>query len=197
VRGVLLNPKTGAAEGTSHVPASDEVAEWTRRLDRSLALDRNRQLLEAAVEFPHLRATSTTMRYLCHPAAANGISRASSGAAWGTGSAYTEIVAANAIAATFYVAGVTWSWWTPIVAADTTYEIEVVIASGAASAEVEQIVIPASVRVDTAVGPVPSQLVTLPEPREFAANTRLSVKLRYGTAAAVTLTGIKLLYQRV
>lgn len=38
---------------------------------------------------------STTKRYLSYPAAAAGISRASSGSAWGTGNSYSEVSSAN------------------------------------------------------------------------------------------------------
>lgn len=137
---------------------------------------------------------TTTKRYLAYPAAAAGISRASSGAAW-TNSAWTEVVPASTITDAFNIAGVTWMWWTPLAAVDTTYEIELCLGTGAAASEVEKIVIPASVRMDTAVGYVPSNFVVLPEPFEVAANTRVATRLRYGTAAAVTVTGIKILYQ--
>jgi len=137
---------------------------------------------------------TTTNRYLCYPAAASGVSRSSSGSAW-TDSAWTEVVPANTITSTFYIAGVTWMWWTPLAAADTTYEIELVLGIGSAGSETEIIVIPASVRADTLAGHLPTNVVILPEPKEVAANTRVAVKLRYGVAASVTVTGIKILYQ--
>ena len=65
---------------------------------------------------------TTTNRYLAYPAAAAGISRASSGSTAWSYSAYTQIVPANAITSTFYLAGLTWCWHTPIAAADTTYQ---------------------------------------------------------------------------
>jgi hypothetical protein len=137
---------------------------------------------------------TTTNRYLSYPAAAAGISRASSGTGW-TVSSYTEVVPASTIAATFYIAGVTWMWWTPLAAVDTTYEVTIEIATGGAGAETMQIQIPASVRMDTAVGYVPSQMVILPEPVQVAANTRVAVRINYGVSASVTVTAIKILYQ--
>lgn len=194
--GLLLDPRTGAVEGRVPVPRSGEVEAWAEQVERGAALGRSRDLLARAREHPGLQATTTTNRYLCAPAAAAGISRATSGAAW-TNSAYTEIIAANAITTTFYIAGVTWMWWTPLAAVDTTYEIELALGVGGAGAEVEKIVIPSSVRNDTAVGMMPSNFVMLPEPHQVAANSRVAVRVRYGTAAAVTLTGIKVWYQTV
>jgi hypothetical protein len=104
-------------------------------------------------------------------------------------------VPANTITSTFYIAGVTWCWWTPLAAADTTYEIELALGIGSAGSETEIITIPASVRADTLAGHVPTNIVMLPEPREVAANTRVAVRLRYGVAASVTVTGIKIIYQ--
>ena len=141
--------------------------------------------------------TTTTNRYLCYPALAAGVTRASSGVAWGAGSAYTELVPINTIASTFYIAGITWMWWTPVIAADTTYEIVLELGIGGAGAEVMIIYAPASVRGDTLVGYVPSNMIIFPEPKEVAANTRVAVKLHYGVAAAVTVSAIKILYEMV
>jgi hypothetical protein len=138
---------------------------------------------------------TTTNRYLAYPAAAAGVSRTSSGSAWGSGSAWTELVPANTITSTFYIAGLTWMWWTPAAAADTTYEIVLGLGIGAAGSEVEKIQIPASMRGDSLAGYMPSNIVILPEPFEVAANTRVAVKLYYGVAASVTVTAIKILYQ--
>ena len=139
---------------------------------------------------------TTTNRYLSYPAAAAGISRASSaGAAWSF-SAYTEVVPVNTITATFYVAGLTWAWHTPVAAADTTYEWIIELATGAASSEVLAIQVPASIRGDTLVGYVPSNYVIFPEPKQMASNTRISVRVAYSLATTSnTLTGIKILYQ--
>jgi len=63
---------------------------------------------------------TTTNRYLAYPAAANGISRASSGGVAWSFSAWTEVVPASTITADFYIAGITWAWHTPVAAADTS-----------------------------------------------------------------------------
>ena len=138
---------------------------------------------------------TTINRYLSYPASAAGITRASSGSAWGTGSVWTEVVPVNTITATFYIAGLTWMWWTPPVAADTTYEIVLGLGTGGAGAEVEKIQVPASMRGDTLAGYMPSNIVIFPEPMQVAANTRVAVKLYYGVAASVTVSAIKILYQ--
>jgi hypothetical protein len=140
--------------------------------------------------------STTTNRYLSYPAAAAGISRASSGGAAWTFSAYTEVVPANAITSDFYIAGLTWAWHTPLAAVDTTYEWLIELATGAAASEVLAIQVPSSVRNDTAVGFVPSNYVFFAEPKFIAANTRISVRVAYNTATTSnTLSGIKILYQ--
>lgn len=138
---------------------------------------------------------TTTANYLTYPSAASGISRASSGGAAWSNSAYTELVPASTITSTFYIAGVSFIWHTPIAAADVTYEVELDIATGATSSEVVIITVPASVRADTLVGMVPSMHIALPEPRQVAANTRLSVRVRQSLATtSQTYTGIKIFY---
>lgn len=140
---------------------------------------------------------TTTNRYLSYPAAATGISRASSGSTAWSYSAYTEVVPANAINVTYYLAGLTWCWHTPIAAADTTYQWIIELATGGTGSEVLAVQIPCSVRADTAVGYVPSNVVMLPEPKEIAANTRISVRVAYSLATTSnTLSGIKIIYQR-
>lgn len=144
----------------------------------------------------NFKMSTTTNRYLSYPAAASGISRASSGGAAWSFSAYTELVPASTITSTFYIAGLTWAWHTPVALADTTYEWIIEIATGAAAAEVLAVQIPCSIRSDTLVGYVPSNLIMLPEPKEIAANTRLSVRVAYSLATTSnTLSGIKLLYE--
>jgi hypothetical protein len=140
---------------------------------------------------------TTTNRYLSYPAAAAGISRASSGGAAWSFSAYTEVVPANAIAVDFYVAGVSWMYHTPAAAVDTTYEVLFQLATGAAAAEVLALEWAGSFRMDTAVGYVPEGRVIFPEPKFVAANTRLSVRIAQSLATTSnTMSGIKLLYQR-
>ena len=141
---------------------------------------------------------TTTRRYLSYPAAATGISRASSGGVAWSYSAYTEVVPASTITSTFYISGLTWMWHTPVAAVDTTYEWIIELATGAAASEVLIMQIPASVRGDTLVGYVPSNNYVFPEPKEVAANTRISVRVAYSLATTSnTLTGIKIQYQMV
>jgi hypothetical protein len=140
--------------------------------------------------------TTTTNRYLAYPAAAAGISRASSGSTAWSFSAYTEIVPVNTITADFYLAGLTWAWHTPVAAVDTTYEWIIELATGAAASEVLIAQVPCSIRGDTLVGYVPSNYVIFPEPKFVAANTRISTRVAYSLATTSnTLTGIKILYQ--
>jgi hypothetical protein len=140
--------------------------------------------------------STTTNRYLAYPAAAAGISRASSGGAAWSFSGWTEVVPASTITSDFYIAGLTWCWHTPVAAADTTYEWIIELGTGASSSETTIIQVPASVRADTAVGYVPSNFVTLAEPKYVAANTRISVRVAYSlSTTSNTLTGIKILYQ--
>lgn len=140
--------------------------------------------------------STTTNRYLAYPAAAAGISRASSGGAAWSFSGYTEVVPASTITSDFYIAGLTWAWHTPLAAVDTTYSWIIELATGAAASEVLIIQVPANVRNDTAVGFAPSAYVIFPEPKFVAANTRISVRVAYSLATTSnTLTGIKILYQ--
>lgn len=139
---------------------------------------------------------TTTNRYLAYPAAATGISRASSGSTAWSFSAYTEVVPASTITSTFYIAGLTWMWHTPLAATDTTYEWIIELATGTGGAESLIIQVPSSVRNDTAVGFPSSNMVIFPEPKEVAANTRISVRVAYSLATTSnTITGIKILYQ--
>ena len=139
---------------------------------------------------------TTTNRYLAYPAAAAGISRASSGSTAWSFSSYTEVVPVSTITSDFYIAGLTWMWHTPLAAVDTTYEWLIELATGSGGAEVLIIQVPCSVRNDTAVGFPSSNMVIFPEPKYVAANTRISVRVAYSLATTSnTLTGIKILYQ--
>lgn len=140
--------------------------------------------------------SQTTLRYLSYPAAAAGISRASSGGAAWSFSAYTEVVPVNTITSDFWIAGLTWMWHSPLAAVDTTYEWIIELATGSGGSEVLIIQIPCSVRNDTAVGHMPSNIIIFPEPKFVAANTRISVRVAYSLATTSnTLSGIKILYQ--
>ena len=138
---------------------------------------------------------STTRSYLSYPAAAAGISRASSGGAAWSFSAYTEVVPVSTITAEYWIAGMTWMWHTPAAAADVTYEVLFELATGAASSEVLIIQVPGSFRADTLAGYVPSNMIIFPEPKVIAANTRISVRVAQSLATtSQTYSGIKLLY---
>lgn len=135
---------------------------------------------------------TTTNRYLSYPAAANGISRASGAGVW-TLSAYTELVPVNTITAQFYIAGL--CLMPPAASAlATTNEHIIEIASGLATAEVLLCQLPYTVRNVSAAGYIPPVFIFLPEPKQVAANTRLSVRTA-ASVASLTTTGIKLLYQ--
>lgn len=139
---------------------------------------------------------TTTNRYLSYPAAAAGISRASSGSTAWSYSSWTEVVPVSTITSTFYIAGLTWMWHTPLAAVDTTYEWIIELGTGSGGAESMIIQVPSSVRNDTAVGFPSSNMVIFPEPKEVAANTRIAVRVAYSLATTSnTLTGIKILYQ--
>lgn len=138
---------------------------------------------------------TTTKRYLSYPAAAAGISRASSGGAAWSFSAYTEIVPVNTITVDYNLVGLTWAWHTPIAAADVTYEWIIEIASDSAGSPVLVAQIPSSIRGDTLVGYVPSNIVIFPEPKVILANTQLGVRVAYSLlTTSNTLSGIKILY---
>lgn len=197
MRGVVLDPLTGRPCGDAAVPQSSEVDAWQEKLERQLAVERMRDMMLAAERSPY-GMTTTTNRYLAYPAAAAGIVRASSGGAAWSFSAYTELVPVNTITSTYYISGFTWAWHTPVAVVDTTYEVLFEIATGAAAAEVLIIQIPASIRADTLVGYVPSNYYVLPEPKQIAANTRLSVRVAQSLATtSQTYSAIKILYQIV
>lgn len=137
---------------------------------------------------------ATTATYRAYPAAANGISLASSGSTAWSNSAYTELVPASTITSTFYIAGIT-LMYSNNAAVDTSHEVEIDIATGAASSEVVIATIPFVFRMDTAEGHHPVIFIPLSEPREVAANTRLSVRVRQSLATTtVTYDGIKIMY---
>jgi len=137
---------------------------------------------------------STTATYKAYPAAAAGISRASSGSTAWSNSAYTELVPVSTITSTFYIAGIT-LMYPNTAAVDTTHEFEIDIATGSAASEVVIMTIPLSYRIDSAVGHHATIFVPFPEPREVAANTRLSVRVRQALATtSITYSGIKIMY---
>lgn len=139
---------------------------------------------------------TTTNRYLSYPSAAAGISKASSGSTAWSFSTYIELVPVSTITSTFYIYNFTWAWHTPIDLADTTREVLFEIATGLAGSEVKILEVAGSFRCDTLVGYVPSNVVTFPEPKQVAANTRISFRLAQNLATTVfTYSGIKIGYQ--
>jgi len=137
---------------------------------------------------------STTAVYKSYPAAAAGISRASSSSTAWSNSAYTELVPINTITSTFYIAGITLQY-SNNAAVDVSHEVELDIASGAASSETVIMTIPFVFRIDSAVGHHPVIFIPISEPREVPANTRLSVRVRQSLATTtVTYNGIKIMY---
>lgn len=137
---------------------------------------------------------ATTATYKAYPAAAAGISRASSGGAAWSNSAYTELVPASTITSTFYIAGLT-LMYSNNASVDVSHEVEIDIATGTGGAEVVIITVPFVFRIDSAVGHHPVIFIPFAEPREVAANTRLSVRVRQSLATtSVTYNGIKILY---
>ena len=137
---------------------------------------------------------STTATYRAYPAAAAGISRTSSGGVAWSNSGYLELVPINTITSIFNIAGVT-LMYSNNAAVDVTHEVELDIATGAAASEVVIVTVPFSFRIDSAVGHQPVIHIPLSEPREVAANTRLSVRVRQSLATTVvTYNGIKIFY---
>ena len=137
---------------------------------------------------------ATTATYKAYPAAAAGISRASSGSTAWSNSAYTELVPVNTITAEYNIAGIT-LMYSNNPSVDVSHEVEIDIATGASSSEVVIITIPFVFRIDSAVGHQPVIFIPLSEPRTVAANTRLSVRVRQSLATtSVTYNGIKIMY---
>jgi hypothetical protein len=136
----------------------------------------------------------TNKQLLSYPATAGGISRASSGSTAWSNSGYTELVPVNTITSTFYICGLT-VMYTNNAAADTSVGVEIDIATGSGGAEVVIATIPFVFRIDSALGYHPVIFLQLPEPKQVAANTRLSVRVRQSLATTtVTYNGIKILY---
>lgn len=189
-RAALLDPITGEVEDyvSGPIRPSEEV-------EREIALRKTRKLIDQAGRVPGLVGTTTTNRYLSYPAAAAGISRASSGSTAWSFSAYTEVVPVNTITSTFYIAALVFH--PPAATATaTTNEYVIEIATGATSSEVTILQLPYTVRNVTAAGYIPPGYIELPEPKQVAANTRLSVRFAYSVATtSVTITGIKIMYQ--
>ena len=137
--GLLLDPLTGkATEERARVPNRGDEQPWKDELERALALKRVEAMLRGSDDY---RATTTTRAYKCYPAAAAGVSLTASATAWANPASWTQIVPVSTITSTFYIAALTWMWWTPLAATDTTYELELEIGTGAASSETSIIII--------------------------------------------------------
>jgi hypothetical protein len=193
VQGTLLNPATGRPEGTARVPASGEVKAW----EREIAERRVQEQLRSSARHPGLKGTTTTNRYLSYPAAAAGISKASSGGAAWSFSTYIEVVPVSTITSTYYIAAIVFQ---PPAATATTLTNEFIIelATGAAASEVLIIQIPFTVRNVTAAGYIPPAWIQLPEPKQVAANTRISMRYAYSVlTTSVTINGFKIVYEMV
>lgn len=139
--------------------------------------------------------STTTDRYLSYPALAAGVSVAMVATAAWNRLAYVQVVPASTITADCYIAGITWCWPTALAANDTTYDYVIQLASGSAGSEVLFAQIPVTVRRDTNVGYINTNNYMFPEPKYLAANTRLAVSGSYSAAAAVTLSGFKIIYK--
>lgn len=137
---------------------------------------------------------ATTATYKAYPAAAAGISRASSGSTAWSNSSYTELVPVNTITSDYNICGITVMMGNNA-AVDTSHEVEIDIATGASSSEVVIMTIPFVFRIDSAVGHQPVIFIPISNPRTVTANTRLSVRVRQSLATiTVTYNGIKIFY---
>jgi hypothetical protein len=137
---------------------------------------------------------TTTNRYLIYPALAVGATFASS-INWAVNATWVEVVPVNTITSTFYISAIAWQW--PSTATTGLYEFLVEIGTGAAAFETTIIQIPTAFRLSTNVGYIDPVLITLPEPVQVAANTRIASRCTTGGATALTITSIKIVYQIV
>lgn len=187
--GVLLDPTTGRSRGRARVPLSREVEVWRRELaERDV-----REQLHASRRHPGLQATTTTNRYLTIPAAAAGGALATGTVAW-TFTAWTQLVAASTITATFYIAGLAFQTRAASATA-TTNEFLIELGTGVSGSEVTAVQVPFTVRNVTAAGYIPPAWIQLPEPKQIAANTRISWRFATSVAAAMNIDGLKMIYE--
>ncbi len=153
-----------------------------------------KKLLQLAKERPWLVGTTITTDYKCYPAAASGLSKASSGGAAWSNSSYSELLPVSTITSTFYIAAFC-CMYSNNASVDVSHNVEIDLATGATSSEVVIITIPWVFRIDTAAGHHASPWFVFPEPREVAANTRLSLRVRQSLATTVvTYDGCKIMY---
>src|SRR5262245_23525009 len=138
---------------------------------------------------------STTGTYKCHPSAAAGASRASSGGAAWSNSAYTDIIAAASSLANAVEITALCVMYSNNAAVDTTVEVELDLATGTAGAETVVATIPWTFRIDSALGHQPTLFFVFSAPPALPASTRLAVRVRQSLATTtITYNGIKILY---
>jgi hypothetical protein len=160
------------------------------------SLDHIEEMLSLSEKYPWLVGTTTTRRYLCTPAAAAGLTYTMNATAWNAASTWTQIVASGGIGDPYYITGFTCQYHnTPTITVDTTLQVEMQIATGAAASEVMKIQYPFSVRVDSAVGHHPVLSFDLPEPFTVTGNPRLAFRMLSSMAVATVWQGIKFKYQ--
>ena len=128
------------------------------------------------------------------PAAATGLTPASSATAWLYGS---WVEASASLGTKIYVIGLAFQITNTPASLDTTYAQLFEIGIGAAASEVTKIQIPYSYRADTvAYGYYRNTLkVFLPEPYEIPAGTRVAVRATDSIASAITYNGVKIIYR--
>lgn len=136
---------------------------------------------------------TTTATYKVYPSATAGITITANATAWAN-SNYTELVPINTITSTFYICGFTFMYPNNYTT-NTAVQIELDISTGATSSEVVIITIPFITKLYTAVGHQSNIYLPLVYPKEVAANTRLSARVRQSLASASAYAGIKMLYR--
>lgn len=114
--------------------------------------------------------------YACYPSLANDTTLTGPAGAWAYGN-YAEIVAANGIAVTYWIAGINLSGFS----AQDTFQVE--IATGGAGAEVPVAV----VKYSAALAVEDGQIFELPVPIKVAANTRVAGRTANGGGGSKTV----------
>jgi hypothetical protein len=137
----------------------------------------------------------TAGQILSLPGAAAGLTPAGNATAWLYG-AWVE--ASASLATNILVLGITFQV-EHILELDTTLEMMIEIGTGAGGSEATKVQIPYSYRMDTAVGyyMISPKTIYLPEPMRIASGTRVAVRATDNHAAALTYTGVKIIYQEI
>jgi hypothetical protein len=142
--------------------------------------------------------STTTNRYLSYPAAAAGISlvvlrQPSILENWAYGS-FAEVVPASTITSDFYIAGVSYTFATPL-PNGTGHVIDIDVRTGSGGNEVKLCSFK-YVYVSSTTGHVPSVVSMLPEPAYVAANTRISARAaNSNTNGVYSIAAFKIIYQ--